>query len=86
MFIKAVFEATFGLTNILEIIFNTLNQVNYVRCATSDVRFDLIRLASAIKNVLIAAMFDVRTCGTNIFIAAKRAAGEPGVVSADRFR
>ena len=43
MFIKAVFEATFGLTNILEITFNTLNQVHYVRCITSDVRFDLIR-------------------------------------------
>ena len=49
MFIKAVFEATLGLTNILEITFNTLNQVNHVRCITSDVRFDLIHLASAIK-------------------------------------
>ena len=68
MFIKAVFEATFGLTNILEITFNTLKQV---RCITSDVRFDLIRLASAIKNILIAAMFDVRTRGTTIFIANK---------------
>ena len=60
MFIKAVFEVTFGLTNILEITFDTLNQVNYliqyVRCITSDVRFDLIRLARAIKNILVAAI------------------------------
>ena len=44
MFIKAVFEATFGLTDILEITFNTLNHVNI----TSNVRFDLIRLTSTI--------------------------------------
>ena len=32
MFIKAVFEATFGLIDILDITFNnTLNHVNYVR-------------------------------------------------------
>ena len=42
MFIKAFFEATFSFSDILKIIFSTLNHVNHIRRFTSNVRFDLI--------------------------------------------